>query len=63
LLGIRFNNVLIWILTEAKEFSYLLNVGFVRNGNVVEVALLLFRLFRQDVAMVGMAANHFSCSG
>ena len=41
-------------LTEAEEFAYLTLVRAVYEGNVVEVALLLFRFLRQNVRVVSV---------
>ena len=50
-------------LTEAEEFAYLTLVRAVYEGNVVEVALLLFRFLRQNVRVVSVMSLDLTCSG
>ena len=50
-------------LTEAEEFAYLTLVRAVNEGNVVEVALLLFRFLRQNVRVVSVMSLDLTCSG
>ena len=50
-------------LLQAKQLAHALHVGFVHQAHVREVAFLLLRLFRQDVAFVSMFPFNFPCSG
>ena len=50
-------------LTEAEEFAYLTLVRAVYEGNVVKVALLLFRFLRQNVRVVSVMSLDLTCSG
>ena len=50
-------------LAEAEEFAYLTYVGAVNDGNVVEVALLLLGLLRQNVTVVSVTSFDLTRSG
>ena len=50
-------------LAEAEEFAYLAYVGAVYDGYVVQVALLLLGLLRQNVTVVSVTSFDLTRSG
>ena len=50
-------------LAEAEEFAYLTYVGAVYDGYVVQVALLLLGLLRQNVTVVSVTSFDLTRSG
>jgi len=51
------------ILTQTKQLAYLTAVCAVNDGHVVEVALLLLRLLRENVTVVSVASFDLTRSG
>lgn len=50
-------------LAHAEQFAYLLNVGGVNETHVAEVALLLLRLFGENVAVESVLSLDLTRSG
>ena len=50
-------------LSHAEQFAYLLNVGGVNETHVAEVALLLLRLFGENVAVESVLSLDLTRSG
>lgn len=49
-------------LTEAKKFTNLLYIAAIHHSDMVEVTLLLFRLLRQDMTMIGVLSLNLTGS-
>lgn len=50
-------------LAQAKQLAYLTAVCVVNDGHMVEVALLLLRLLRENVTVVSVASFNLTRSG